>query len=165
MSNSFSNANNKSPLISLKSPQLSESSPSPSPSNSKAPAFFGSALHDKEGDSFFKMTPVAQVEEESKTVAGQSSRPKETTVLRGTLRKKGLIFMNERDVTLNTNGVLQYYHFDKPGVVKGRIDLTSINVQSVRFTYVLVSREAAKKNPNPQKRPAPDMDDEFRITM
>ena len=55
--------------------------------------------------------------------------------MRGTLRKKGLIFLNERDVTISREGVLNYYHFDKPGVAKGSIDLASNQVQSVRFVY------------------------------
>ena len=54
-------------------------------------------------------------------------------VLRGQLRKKGLIFNNEREVTLSGDGILNYYHLDKPGQVKGTIDLTSVAVQSVRF--------------------------------
>jgi len=36
--------------------------------------------------------------------------------------------MNERDVTLSKDGLLNYYHFDKPNVVKGTIDLTSPQV-------------------------------------
>ena len=46
-------------------------------------------------------------------------------MLRGTLRKKGMFFLNERDVTLSRNGVLRYYHFDKPGESKATIDLSS----------------------------------------
>ena len=46
-------------------------------------------------------------------------------LFRGTLRKKGVFFFNERNVTLTKDGILNYYHFDKPGVVKGTIDLKS----------------------------------------
>ena len=56
-------------------------------------------------------------------------------LLRGILRKKGLIFLNEREVTLSRAGILTYYHFDKPGVVKGFVDLGSAQVHSVRFIY------------------------------
>jgi len=71
--------------------------------------------------------------------------------------------MNERDVTLSKDGLLNYFHFDKPKVVSGSIDLTSSQVQSVRFTYGGV-RSSPKGTPANQ-RPAPDSDDEIRIYM
>lgn len=54
-----------------------------------------------------------------------SSKEEPKLMLRGTLRKKGMIRRNERDVILQSDGVIKYYHFDKPGVVKGEIDLSS----------------------------------------
>ena len=54
-------------------------------------------------------------------------------MLKGVLRKKGLIFMNERTVTIDSQGVMNYFHFDKPGLAKGQIDLTSNQVVCVRF--------------------------------
>ncbi len=56
-------------------------------------------------------------------------------MLRGVLRKKGVIFFNERDVTLSHDGILNYYHFDKLGEAKGNINLKSANVSSIRFIY------------------------------
>ena len=55
----------------------------------------------------------------------EETKQVDNILLRGTLRKKGLIFMNERIVTIDSKGILRYYHFDKPGIVKGSIDLTS----------------------------------------
>ena len=55
----------------------------------------------------------------------EENKQVDTILLRGTLRKKGLIFLNERIVTIDSKGILRYYHFDKPGIVKGTIDLTS----------------------------------------
>lgn len=67
------------------------------------------------------MSAVKVVTEESKKPLSASQES--NILIRGTLRKKGLIFLNERDVTINRDGILNYYHFDKPGVVKGKIDL------------------------------------------
>ena len=55
----------------------------------------------------------------------EETKQVDNILLRGTLRKKGLIFMNERIVTIDSKGILRYYHFDKPGIVKGSVDLTS----------------------------------------
>ena len=79
-------------------------------------------------------------------------------LLRGTLRKKGLFFMNERTVTLSMDGILNYFHFDKPKVAKASIDLASLQVQLVRFTYGGSSKGTAVN-----QRPAPDVDDEIRV--
>jgi len=46
-----------------------------------------------------------------------------TMLISGVLRKKGLVFLNERHVTVTSDGILNYYHFDKPGEAKGKIDL------------------------------------------
>ena len=71
--------------------------------------------------------------------------------------------MNERIVTINSAGVLNYFHFDKPGIVKGHIDLTSSQIQTVRFNYAGHASQAKKKSE--QQRPAANIDDEFRIQM
>ena len=73
--------------------------------------------------------PSTSIKEESK----QSM--KTTTLLRGTLRKKGLIFSNERTVTIDSKGILSYCNLDKQGVIKGTVDLTSSQLQLVRFVY------------------------------
>ena len=49
-------------------------------------------------------------------------------LLKGTLRKKGKIFLNEREVIITEKGVLNYFYFDEPGIVKGSVDLTSMQV-------------------------------------
>ena len=56
------------------------------------------------------------------------------TVISGILRKKGLIFLNERHVTIDSLGFLTYYHLDKSREVKGKIDL-SLQVAGIRFQY------------------------------
>lgn len=77
------------------------------------------------------MTPAsgAKTTTRSSTKSAASSPVEETKIssilMRGTLRKKGLIFFNERDVTISQEGILNYYHFDKPGVIMGTVDLTS----------------------------------------
>lgn len=48
--------------------------------------------------------------------------------MKGTLRKKGKIFLNEREVIITEKGVLNYFYFDEPGIVKGSVDLTSMQV-------------------------------------
>ena len=53
--------------------------------------------------------------------------------LKGTLRKKGFVFNNERRVELTAGGLLNYFHFDKPGAVKGNIDLRA--ARTIRFSY------------------------------
>lgn len=75
----------------------------------------------------------------------------------GILRKKGLFFLNERQVSISRTGVLSYFHFDNLQVSKAVIDLSSVQVQSVRFQY----HSTQQKN----NRPAPNIDDEFRIYM
>ena len=139
MSNSFSNLkNNVSPLV-ANSPSSSQLS---SPNGPRAQAAcFGSAS--KRGETYFQQSPT--LPEETKqplkltltaapTLAPEEqklkkrSSPENGILLRGTLRKKGLIFLNERYVTVSQEGTLKYYHFDKPGVCKGCIDLTSMQV-------------------------------------
>jgi len=63
-------------------------------------------------------------------------------------------------VSINNKGVLNYCHLDKPGIVKGTIDLTSSQLQSVRFVYA-----GAQPANSMQSRPAQNIDDEFRITL
>lgn len=74
-------------------------------------------------------------------------------LLDGYLRKKGKIFNNEREVKLDTEGRISYYHLDKPGIVKGLIDLKSVQVKEVRFSY------AGRRPRNQVDRPAPHVDD------
>ena len=152
MSNSFLKANHASPLIQVKSPAVSPSvSQASSPVNSNASnrpvAFFGSAQKNdlaQFGCGFNENKP----QNGAQSAASLSPSPKPATeeeetkqsansglLLRGILRKKGMIFNNEREVTLSKTGVLNYYHFDKPGEVKGTVDLTSSQVQSIRFVY------------------------------
>ena len=155
-SNSFSATNGKSPLIQIKSPNLSQaSSPAASPmarhgSGSDKPTF-GRPTKEVDPDYFqLKLQP-----------AEQEAEPTAKPVVRGTLRKKGKIFNNERDVLLDAEGTITYYHFDKPGIVKGTIDLKSVQVNQVRFSY---AGERAK-NAGSGSRPAPHLDDEFRVYM
>ena len=79
--------------------------------------------------------------------------------MRGILRKKGMIFNNERTVTIDEAGALNYYHFDKPDLPKGNIDLKSSIVLSVRLTY------CGATNASSSNRPAPHVDDEIRINL
>jgi hypothetical protein len=141
MSSSFSNANNKSPLISVQSPSMSQaSSPINSTANQRSPAFFGKP---KDDDPYFYSNMSQKEETKNSLKAGETSpiasksegkSPQKECpgcapyILRGVLRKKGLIFLNERDVTINSDGILNYYHFDKPGEAKGSIDLASAHV-------------------------------------
>ncbi len=81
-------------------------------------------------------------------------------LLKGILRKKGIIFYNERMVTINEAGVLNYYHFDKPELPKASIDLKSSMVLSVRLTYCGAQSTKASQN-----RPTPHVDDEVRISL
>jgi len=77
--------------------------------------------------------------------------------------------MNEREVRIDADGILTYYHFDKPGIPHGNIDLKHHSVQAVRFEY------AGRKKPDPvskrnstnlpSKRPIPHLDDEIRVYM
>ena len=98
--------------------------------------------------------PQASILEESKKSINT------TTLLRGTLRKKGLIFLNERTVTIDSKGILNYCNLDKQGVIKGTIDMASSQLQSVRFVYA-----GAQPAGSTQARPAKNIDDEFRITL
>ena len=82
-------------------------------------------------------------------------------LFRGTLRKRGIILNNERDVTLSKEGIIKYYHFDKPGIVKGTIDLNSNQEQFIRFAY----GNSQVKGASPNTRPAAHNDDEFRVYM
>lgn len=93
-----------------------------------------------------------------------NSGQKKTYVIRGTLRKKGLIFLNERDCSIDSEGILNYYHFDKPGDAKGIIDLKSAYVALIKFSYAGAKHQTGAKASSSQ-RPTPDVDDEFRITM
>ena len=78
-----------------------------------------------------------------------------------------MIFLNEREVTLSRDGILTYYHFDKPGVAKGSVDLTSTQVQSVRFIYAGGATATRKSQEGGQqvRRPTPNIDDEIRIIL
>jgi len=84
-------------------------------------------------------------------------------LLRGNLRKKGLIFLNERHVTINSNGVLNYYDADRHGEARESIDLSSVQVQSVRFQYTNAQKQSMQKGTT--QRPSANVDDEFRIYM
>lgn len=59
-----------------------------------------------------------QEEEKKETVT-----PVKTYLRTGILRKKGLILWNEREVKIDSEGILTYYHFEKPDLPKGNIDL------------------------------------------
>ena len=61
----------------------------------------------------------------AKTRSLEESKLVDNILMRGTLRKKGLIFLNERIVTIDSKGILRYFNCDKPGIVKGSVDLTS----------------------------------------
>ena len=75
--------------------------------------------------------------------------------------------MNERDCSIDSEGILNYYHFDKPGDAKGMIDLKSAYVALVKFSYAGAKSQqmGGKASSSQQSRPTPDVDDEFRITM
>ena len=82
--------------------------------------------------------------------------------------------MNEREVRIDNEGILTYYHFDKPGVPHGNIDLKHHMVQSIRFEYAGRRKQVASTNNRisnrsssqvPSKRPLPNIDDEIRIYM
>lgn len=94
--------------------------------------------------------------EESKKKLSQKS----DILLRGVLRKKGKIFNNEREVTISQDGILNYYHFDKPGVVQGTVDLASMQVLSVRFIY-----HGGQSGSGSNQKYVPDIDDQFRILL
>lgn len=68
-------------------------------------SFGGIQLHESpmkaKDDDFF----YGKSEEEKKTVDKEYLRT-------GVLRKKGLIFHNEREVRIDSDGILTYYHFD-----------------------------------------------------
>ena len=81
--------------------------------------------------------------------------------MRGILRKKGIIFYNERTVTINEAGVLNYFHFDKPDLPKASIDLKSSMILAVRLTYSGAHIPSSAS----QNRPAPHVDDEIRISL
>ncbi len=70
-------------------------------------------------------------------------------------------------MTINSEGVLNYFHFDKPGEAKGAIDLRSAHVSMVRFTYTGAKQQTASSaaSSSTKLRPTPDLDDEFRIIM
>ena len=72
--------------------------------------------------------------------------------------------MNERDCSIDSEGILNYYHFDKPGDAKGMIDLKSAYVALIKFSYAGAKQQTGAKA-EPSHRPTPDVDDEFRITM
>jgi len=112
----------------------------------------------KDDDFFYAKGP-----EEEKTSA------KKEYLRTGVLRKKGLIFHNEREVRIDADGILTYYHFDSLDLPRGNIDLKHHSVQAVRFEY------AGRKKPDPSSkrnstnlqsnRPLPHPDDEIRIYM
>lgn len=70
---------------------------------------------------------------------------KPVVLLRGTLRKKGLIFLNERHVTISRTGILSYYSVDNHYEVRDSVDLTSVQVQSVRFQYTGAQKQSMAK--------------------
>jgi hypothetical protein len=78
---------------------------------------------------------------------------KKDILVQGILRKKGLFLMNERMVKLSTEGVLTYFHLDKPTVAKAAINLDSDLIE-IRFVYA--------GRPHKGIRP-PHADDEMRI--
>ena len=93
-------------------------------------------------------------------------------LMKGILRKKGLLLKNERIIKLSSDGVLTYFHRDTPNQCKQSIDLTSQQVTSIRFEYAgrpiaSSSGLSAVKNSSPTRRmrPKPHFDDEFRIYM
>jgi hypothetical protein len=57
----------------------------------------------------------------------------------GVLRKKGLIFYNERKVELFASGLLVYYHFDKLHEALGNIDLKK--VAQIEYKFVKNDKE------------------------
>lgn len=76
--------------------------------------------------------------EEVKVAIPQARTPmRDRIALEGTLRKKGLLFFNERRVSLNPAGMLCYYHFNRPNEAKGNINLAArvSNIISINFTY------------------------------
>ena len=91
-------------------------------------AVFGGSAQ-KEDAAYFQLQPISisqKVEAlPAKTRSLEESKLVDNILMRGTLRKKGLIFLNERIVTIDSKGILRYFHCDKPGIVKGSVDLTS----------------------------------------
>lgn len=77
--------------------------------------------------------------------------------------------MNEREVCIDSEGILTYYHFDKPGIPHGNIDLKHHSVQSIRIEYAgrrkQVTQSSNRSSSQLQKRPTPNIDDEIRIYM
>ena len=120
----------------------------------------------KEGDLY------SGVEEEKKAAVDPSPQSTKKYLRQGVLRKKGLIFMNEREVRIDSDGILTYYHFDKPGIPHGNIDLKHHMVQSIRIEYAGRRKQVASSSnrnssqaPSTSKRPIPNVDDEIRIYM
>ena len=58
---------------------------------------------------------------------------KKRIILQGMLRKKGLVFNNERIVKLYSDGELKYFMKETPGIEKRVIDLKSPLITTVRF--------------------------------
>ena len=82
--------------------------------------------------------------------------------------------MNEREVRIDSDGILTYYHFDKPGIPHGNIDLKHHTVQSIRIEYAGRRKQTAAASNRTSnrsssqiasKRPIPNIDDEIRIYM
>ena len=110
-------------------------------------------------------------EEEKK----EASTPSKQYLRTGTLRKKGLILWNEREVKIDAEGILTYYHFEKPDIPKGNIDLKHHTVHQIRILYAGRHKQNAPQsnkqanrlssNSGVSKRPIPSIDDEIRIYM
>ena len=134
MSSSFSKANDNSPLVQMVSPSASPAKKSPAVSQTSSPmkykpnlrttnssnnlhqqpsAVFGGSAQ-KEDAAFFQLQPmsVSQKVEALPTKTRsleESKKLVDNILMRGTLRKKGLIFLNERIVTIDSKGILRYF--------------------------------------------------------
>lgn len=59
------------------------------------------------------MAPAAAIAATAASMENKQPKSGVTTVISGVLRKKGLIFLNERHVTIDSLGFMTYYHLDK----------------------------------------------------
>jgi hypothetical protein len=89
----------------------------------------------------------------------ESAKLPEAYALQGLLRKKGKFFWNERIVKLSSEGVLTYFHHDKPTRAKAAIKLSDPSVLSIRFMY------AGKSKSKQVPLVPPHADDEIRIQI
>jgi hypothetical protein len=74
------------------------------------------------------------VDNEPKTPIILSKNDPKTVEIQGILRKKGLVFYNERIVRITSQGILSYYEKDKPKLAKVQINLRHIRT-SVKIVY------------------------------